>query len=452
MRQLWPRSLQGRLVLILVGGMLVSQLLTSSIWHEVRQTQVLEIPLRLAAGRIADVLQVARQHPQQLEAVLDGFESSRWQRLEEVPDQADIDPLYETLLRRLVAERLGQPASIHVLGLELLAANDTPAGPSTLFDGEQARVRLRFSMHIPDGRTLYFQATESQGWSSGSISSLVFDYILRIYLVRILAVVLVALLAVRLALRPLKQMAAAAEALGRDIHRPPLSLDGPQEVRQAAQAFNAMQRRLIDSIAERTRFFAAVSHDLRTPITRMRLRAEMLPEEHLRQRFRDDLGHMQEMVTASLDFLRNAELEPAREPVAIDALLQGLQADFEDLGGELRIHGSARPLLAHPGGLRRCLQNLLDNARRHAPGPVDIEVVDEAQRLLIKVGDRGPGIGAEHRRRVFEHFYQVDPSRSSGGHGLGLSIAANIARGHGGSLEMAERQGGGLWVILELPR
>ena len=452
MKRLWPRSLQGRLVLILVGGMLASQLLTSSIWHEVRQTQVLEIPLRLAAGRIADVLQVARQHPEQLDVVLDGFESPRWQRLAEAPDQADVDPMYETLLRQLVAERLGHPASIHLLGLALQSASEQPAGPATLFDGEQARVRLLFALHVADGRTLYFRTVENQGWSSGSISSLVFDYILRIYLLRILAVVLVALLAVRLALRPLKQMAAAAEALGRDIHRPPQSLDGPQEVRQAAQAFNAMQRRLIDSIAERTRFFAAVSHDLRTPITRMRLRAEMLPESTLRQRFRDDLGHMEEMVAASLDFLRSGELEHAREPVAIDALLQGLQADFQDLGGELHLHGSARPLSAHPGGVRRCLQNLLDNARRHAPGPVDIEVIDEPERLRIKVGDRGPGIAAEHRGRVFEHFYQVDPSRSSGGHGLGLSIAANIARGHGGSLELLEREGGGLWVVVDLPR
>jgi signal transduction histidine kinase len=141
-------------------------------------------------------------------------------------------------------------------------------------------------------------------------------------------------------------MAAAAEALGQDIHRPPLSLDGPQEVRQAAQAFNAMQQRLIDSIAERTRFFAAVSHDLRTPITRLRLRTELLGQENLRQRFRADLQQMEDMVAASLDFLRSGELENAREPVDIDALLRALQADFEDLGGELRLHGQARPLNA----------------------------------------------------------------------------------------------------------
>lgn len=452
MKRFWPRSLHGRLVLILVGGMLASQLLTSSIWHEVRQTQVLEIPLRLLAGRIADLVQLARHDPQQVPVLLHSLESPRWQRLDSAPEQADSDPMYETLLRQLVSERTGEPANLHLYCLELLGAGEQPAGLTTLFDGEPANVRIRVGVNLPDGNTLFLQATESQGWSSGSISSLVFDYILRIYLLRILAVVLVALLAVRLALRPLKQMAAAAEALGRDIHRPPLSLEGPQEVRQAAQAFNAMQARLIDSIAERTRFFAAVSHDLRTPITRLRLRAELLPDEVQRERFRDDLGHMEDMVSASLDFLRNGELEQAREPVAIDALLQGLQADFEDLGGTLTIRGSARPLHAHPGGLRRCLQNLLDNARRHAPGPVDIEVVDEATQVLIRVADRGPGIAQEHRQRVFEHFYQCDPSRSGGGHGLGLSIAASIVGAHGGTLELAEREGGGLVVGLVLPR
>lgn len=452
MKRWWPRSLQGRLLVILVGGMLAAQLLTSSIWHEVRQTQVLEIPLRLTAGRIADLLHVAHRHPEQLDALLDGLESPRWHRLPVAPDAADNDPMYQILLRQLVSERIGEAAPVRLLGLELLAADAQPAGPGVLFGEGQASVRLRVALDLPDGRTLYLQATEDQGWSSGSTSSLVLDYILRIYLLRILAVVLVAMLAVRLALRPLKQMAAAAEALGRDIHRPPLSLDGPQEVSQAAQAFNAMQRRLIDGIAERTRFFAAVSHDLRTPITRMRLRAELLADEQQRQRFRDDLGHMEEMVSASLDFLRSGELEHAREPVAIDALLQALQADFQDLGGELHIHGRALPLPAHPGGLRRCLQNLLDNARRHAPGPVDIEIEDSTTCLRISVADRGPGIAPEELERVFEHFYQVDSSRSGGGHGLGLSIAASIAGAHGGSLTLKARDGGGLVAVLELPR
>ncbi|WEK31692.1 MAG: ATP-binding protein [Candidatus Pseudomonas phytovorans] len=453
MKRLWPRSLQGRMVMILVGGVLASQLLTSSIWYEVRQTQVMEIPLRLLAGRLADLLQVARNQPAQLDALLAGMESPRWQRLPApASDTPPDEPEQAALLRDLLAARTGGDAPVRLLALEVIGPDGHPGGAPMLLRGAPASVRTVVQLTLPDGRPLYLQTTEDQGWRNASIGSLVFDFIFRIYLLRSIALVLIALLAVRLALRPLKQMAAAAEALGQDIHRPPLSVDGPQEVRRAAQAFNAMQQRLIDSIAERTRFFAAVSHDLRTPITRLRLRTELLPEESLRQRFRSDLQHMEDMVSASLDFLRSGELENAREPVDIDALLIGLQADFEDLGCEVCVTGHAQPYSAHPSGLRRCLQNLLDNARRYAPGPVEIEVRDTPDRLRIEIGDRGPGIEPEHMARVLEPFYQADPSRSSGGHGLGLSIAASIASAHGGSLKLGPRMGGGLLITLDLPR
>ncbi|MBI6922877.1 HAMP domain-containing protein [Pseudomonas monteilii] len=453
MKRWWPRSLQGRMVMILVGGVLASQLLTSSIWYEVRQTQVMEIPLRLLAGRLADLLQVARDQPAQLDTLLAGMESPRWHRLPAPAiDSTEAEPEQAVLLRELLAARTGGDAPVRVLHLDVIGPDGHQGGAPMLLRGAPASVRAEVQLTLPDGRSLYLQTTEDQGWRNTSIGSLVFDFIFRIYLLRSIALVLIALLAVRLALRPLKQMAAAAEALGQDIHRPPLSVDGPQEVRRAAQTFNAMQQRLIDSIAERTRFFAAVSHDLRTPITRLRLRTELLPEESLRQRFRSDLQHMEDMVSASLDFLRSGELENAREPLDIDALLQGLQADFEDLGCQVRVTGHALPYKAHPSGLRRCLQNLLENARRHAPGPVEIEVRDTPDRLRIEVGDRGPGIEPEHMPRVLEPFYQADPSRSGGGHGLGLSIAASIASAHGGSLKLGPRMGGGLLVTLDLPR
>jgi signal transduction histidine kinase len=452
LKRLWPRSLQGRMVIILVGGVLASQLMTSSIWYEVRQNRALEIPLRLLAGRMADLLRVARDQPAQLQALLDGMESPDWHRLPSAPVQAPADAGHNALLRRLLAARTGGDAPVRLLGVQILGTDGHPGSASTLLRGDPIRVRAEVELTLPDGRQLYLQATEDQGWRNASISSLVLDFIFRVYLLRSIVVVLIALIAVRLALRPLKQMAAAAQALGQDIHRPPLSVEGPQEVRQAAQAFNAMQQRLIDSIAERTRFFAAVSHDLRTPITRLRLRTELLPDENLRQRFRSDLQHMEDMVSASLDFLRSGELENAREPVDIDALLLGLQADFEDLGCEVRVNGHALPYSAYASGLRRCLQNLLENARRHAPGPVDIEVRDTPDRLRIQVGDRGPGIEPEHLQRVLEPFYQADPSRSGGGYGLGLSIADSIASAHGGSLNLGPRMGGGLLVTLDLPR
>ncbi|MES3708677.1 ATP-binding protein [Pseudomonas putida] len=453
MKRLLPRSLQGRLILILVVGVLGSQILTSSIWFEMRQTQVLEIPLRLFAARMADVVRVAQNQPDYLDDMLESMESPNWHRLPSSPTGLKpVEKAQQKLLNDLLAARIGNSAQVRLLRLDVRSSRGEEGGLRMFLEGSPATVFIQAELSISERKPIIFEASEEQGWQNASVGTAVLDFILRVYLLRTIAVVLIALVAVRLALRPLKQMATAAEALGQDIHRPPLSLDGPQEVHQAAQAFNVMQRRLIESISERTRFFAAVSHDLRTPITRLRLRTELLPDEVQRQRFRSDLLLMEEMVSAILDFLRSGELESARELLDVDALLEGLQADFRDLGCEVMVEGKSKPYRAHAIGMRRCLQNILDNARRHAPGPIDILVHDSLRKLRIQIGDRGPGIEPEHLTKVMEPFYQADPSRSCGGHGLGLSIAASIANAHGGRLELAPRIGGGLLVTLELPR
>lgn len=457
MKRFWPDSLSGRLVLILVTGLLAAQVLTSSIWYEVRHGQVLEIPTRLLATRLADLILLDRHDPQQAMALIRALQADDFRLLERPPstsalDKADRDR--ETLLREVVEQRTGAAPQLRLLSLEVLDQHGHPASLPVLFGTGTASGRFLVELQLPSGPQLYLQVTEEQGWTNTPPLSLLLDYLTRIYLLRIVVVVLIALLAVRLVMRPLQRMTGAAEALGQDIHRPPLPVEGPREVRQAAQAFNAMQRRLIDSIAERTRFFAAVSHDLRTPITRLRLRAEMLADEGTRQRFRDDLQRMEQMVSASLDFLRSGELDDAREQVDINALLQGLQADFHDLGAEVAIHGSARPLVAHASGLHRCLQNLLENAVRHAGGIIEVHLDDSAERLHIGIADRGPGIDEALLERVMEPFYREDEARSedTAGYGLGLSIARQIASAHGGSLTLQPREGGGLLAILDLPR
>ncbi|MBH3338900.1 HAMP domain-containing protein [Pseudomonas mendocina] len=457
MKRFWPDSLSGRLVLILVTGLLAAQVLTSSIWYEVRHGQVLEIPTRLLATRLADLILLDRRDPQQALALIRALQADDFRLLERPPstpalDKADRDR--ETLLREVVEQRTGAAPQLRLLSLEVLDQDGHPASLPVLFGTGPASGRFLVKLQLPSGPQLYLQVTEEQGWTNTPPLSLLLDYLTRIYLLRIIVVVLIALLAVRLVLRPLQRMTGAAEALGQDIHRPALPVEGPREVRQAALAFNAMQRRLIDSIAERTRFFAAVSHDLRTPITRLRLRAELLADEATRQRFRDDLQRMEEMVSASLDFLRSGELQDAREQVDIDALLQGLQADFHDLGAEVAIQGSARPLVAHASGLHRCLQNLLENAVRHAGGLIEIQIEDNAEYVRIGIADRGPGIDDALLERVMEPFYREDEARGegTGGYGLGLSIARQIASAHGGSLTLQPREGGGLLALLELPR
>ena len=266
--------------------------------------------------------------------------------------------------------------------------------------------------------------------------------------------------AVRWVVRPLHVLAQAAQGLGEDIARPLLPEDGPREVRQAAQAFNTMQKRLAGFIDERTRMLTALSHDLKTPLTRMRLRTELLDDEEARARFESDLQEMEAMVRQTLDFMRGLGGHEARAPVDNDALLASLQSDNEVMGRTLAIEGRAiAPFVGVPSLLRRALGNLVDNAVLHGDHAT-VRVEDAADRLLLHVLDTGPGIPETELERVFEPFHRLEASRNraTGGTGLGLGIARSIARLHGGDVVLHNRSsvcGGGpsgLDAVLDLPR
>lgn len=179
-----------------------------------------------------------------------------------------------------------------------------------------------------------------------------------------------------------------AEALGRNIYQAPLAVDGPQEVRSAAKAFNAMQQRLIDSFGERTRLLSAVSHDLRSPLTRLRLRAEMLPDPRWRERLRGDLDEMAAMVRPTLDAVQGIEITEPRQRIDIDSMLAGLAEDARDAGHAARIEGHAgAPYPGFARNLKRGLQNLLDNAIRHGGAgedEVSIHVDEHGGSLALK--------------------------------------------------------------------
>ena len=276
-----------------------------------------------------------------------------------------------------------------------------------------------------------------------------------ISLVVLLAVVFaVTLVAARWVTRPLKTLAAAAEDLGNDLNRPPLDEGGPLEVSRAARAFIAMQAKLAALISDRTRIFSAMSHDLKTPITRLRLRTEMLDDAALRDKFAQDLKEMEEMVGAALDFMRGLDSSEPAQPVDIAALLESIASDAREVGGDVRVEGAARaPFTGHPQSLKRCLTNLVDNAVKYGAGAT-IAVEDGAQALSICVRDAGPGLAEAELERVFEPFYRVEASRNraTGGSGLGLTIARNIARAHGGDVVLRNRASGGLVAELTLPR
>jgi signal transduction histidine kinase len=267
-------------------------------------------------------------------------------------------------------------------------------------------------------------------------------------------VVALSLVAVRWITRPLSTLAAAAESLGEDINRPPLAERGPTEVRLAARAFNTMQGRLARFINDRTRVLGAMSHDLKTPLTRIRLRAELLDDAEVRGKFLKDVEEMQSMITQALDFMRDATSREPSQPLDVMALLESMQDDYRDAGRPFEVRGATKGAYSgRPLALRRCLANLIDNAIRYG-GASSVEVEERPGELAIRVLDDGPGIPEADLERAFEPFFRVEASRSrdTGGTGLGLGIARNIARAHGGDVTLRNRGEGGLEATLTLPR
>lgn len=269
----------------------------------------------------------------------------------------------------------------------------------------------------------------------------------------LLSIALLAYLVTRMTMHPLKQLAQAAKDLGNDINHPPLALAGASEIRQAGAAFNAMQARIRQHIFQRTQMLAAITHDLQTPLTRLRLRLEKVADAELQERLIGDLSAMQGMVKEGLDLARSMDTTEAMQALDLDSLLDSVCADASDAGQRVELAGQARmALMGRPLALRRCLVNLIDNAVKYGQhAHVTVERIAGAARVRIR--DGGPGIAPDQLAKVFEPFYRIETSRSrqSGGTGLGLTIARNIAEQHGASIALANHADGGLEVTLVLP-
>jgi signal transduction histidine kinase len=355
------------------------------------------------------------------------------------------------LIAGVISRRLHQPVALHLLDVEL--TDDTGhRGIFTLFDSRMPSGVFHVQLQAPDGAWLDVTAREGQAGMQSEPRALVADYLLRIYVIRFLAALFFALVAVRIAVQPLRRLAVAAEALGRNVYRPALPVSGPREVKVAARSFNSMQQQLIGSMEERTRLFASISHDLRSPLTRLRLRAEMLPEQATRERLRADLDDMDAMVRSTLDLAQGVQITEPRRQIDIGSLLRGLCDDIAETGARIELHGDAgAPVSGYARNLKRCLQNLLDNAVRHGGGAA-VRLSDEGNAVRITISDDGPGIpGDGMLERVFEPYVRGDPGQASGT-GLGLTIARSIAMAHGGTLTLANRSMRGLDAVLSLPR
>jgi signal transduction histidine kinase len=461
MPSLVPRSLFGRLVLVLLAGLLLAQLATVYLNFSERDRLLYRAGGMQLAQRIADVSRLLDSLPpaerRRIVAVFNAPPLAISLDRPPLEPQAEADDFQLAMfssglrfalgegLQASVARRSGAP--LPAIDMERMHRG-MGGGMGRMGAMGMAGASFVVQVALRDGTRVTFDSFLSPHDA---------DVPLRLaatLLILLGTVLALALVAVRWVTRPLSTLATAAEQLGEDINRPPLADKGPTEVRRAAKAFNTMQSRLARFIADRTRVFAAMSHDLKTPLTRLRLRTEMLDDAELRAKFAKDVDEMESMIAQTLDFMRDGTSSEPAQPVDVMALLESLQTDYQDAGQAFEIRGGvSRPIPGRPRALRRCLTNLLDNALRYGRR-ASVEIEERPAELAIRVLDEGPGIPQAELERAFEPFFRGEASRSreTGGTGLGLGIARNVARAHGGDVTLKNRSGGGLDATLVLPR
>jgi signal transduction histidine kinase len=263
-----------------------------------------------------------------------------------------------------------------------------------------------------------------------------------------------AFFAARMAAAPLNDLSRAARALGGDLNRLPLLERGPHEVRDAVRAFNAMQAKLRVHVIERTHILASITHDLQTPLTRLRLKLEKVADIALRSRLIDDLDRMQVLIRQGLDFSRGNQTEEPFVPLVLDSLLESVVHDAAEGGRTVAlVECSGYDVEARPQALQRCLANLLENALNHG-GSAEVSAKRVNGEVHIRIRDHGPGIPPDQLEAVFDPFVRLgsSSSRTAAGVGLGLTIARQLAQKNDAELVLANHPGGGLEACLILRR
>ena len=431
--RLAPRSIAGRISLVLIGGLFLT--LVASIGVALIGGPFGDDHLRYPrlVGRVATVAAIAgsvpaERRPELLERVARPPLDAHWSPTAQPPTEVATDWLSRHLSRDL-QQTLGD------LGPASIVIDDSPA--------EEVAAWLQ----LADGSWLTVTVDRE---ALGSLWPLRFGLGLSVLTG---GIALLAVWAARRVTVPLGRFAQAAGRLGTDVNAPPMTEAGPSEIVQAARAFNQMQERIQRLVDDRTRMLAAIAHDLRTVLTRLRLRAELIDDAEQQEKAIADLDAMAIMLDETLAFARDDGAGEARQDVDLAALVRSLCDDLADVGQPVQYLGPDRLRFAcRPVALRRALANLIDNAVKYGrEAEVGLQTERDAIRLTIE--DRGPGIPAAAREQVFQPFFRLEPSRSraTGGTGLGLAVARTIVHRHGGEIALDDRPGGGLVVRVTLP-
>lgn len=463
MKRLLPDSIAGRTMLVLLVGLTISHLLSTAVYSTGRQTAILEANEQQFAGRVAAIARqldkaAAIDREELVEALNSPILSVSWTGEPAFPHTHDEGDDLEAV-KAALAPHFGPLAKdrIHVIERhsgDIFQAHEASHGSSAwanlarLIHAMPENQVVQVSLQLTDGSWANFGLTIVQSASLWSHNSVISTLIMAV------GVLLFSAIATRWIGRPLATFATAADRLGRDVNAAPLPPGGPKEVRAAVVAFNDMQARIRRFVEDRTRMLAAISHDLRSPITRLRLRAEMLPEGEGRVRMLADLDEMQAMVSSTLEFARGEADDEPVQTIDLAATLEAVCDNTSDMGLAAEYHWTGRLVCAcRPHALKRALANLIENGARYG-GAVHVQAIHQGRDIRIQIDDQGPGIPEDQMDQVFTPFFRLEQSRNrkTGGIGLGMTVARTIIRSHGGDIALRNRPEGGLRVEVVLPQ
>ena len=445
-RRFWPASLAGRTALVLILGLMAVQALGLTIHafdrvelqraSEARENSVRAFNL----WRALVISPPDRRSAILAEADLPATLSATYDPHPATP--SDLRPIPLHIARLFRVEGAGQGA---------LPAPPRRFRPTEVRAGEVGPDSFSISMRFPDQGwlNLIFRHPHPRPWHS--------DTFLIAFIAMSVTAALLILWGVRRLTRPVADLAAAAERLGRDVNAPALPESGPAEVATAAAAFNTMAANIRRFVADRTQMLAAISHDLRTPITRLRLRAEFLDDDEQRAKMLADLAEMEAMIASTLAFARDDAANEPASSVDLASLARTVLDEAADAcpehAGDIAFDGPEHLIIrVRPVALKRALSNLVGNALKYGSA-ARLVLERRGESVVMLLDDEGPGIPENVQEKVFQPFQRIEDSRNreTGGTGLGLTIARSILRAHGGEVTLHNRGEGGLRVAIRLP-
>ncbi|MBA1197756.1 Adaptive-response sensory-kinase SasA [Pseudomonas fluorescens] len=471
--RLLPRSLLGRMLLLTLLVVLLAQGLSSLIWvAQLRASQLQG--LRASAQSLAHSMSASVSYFRSLPVayrpmVLDQLRSMGGTRffvsLNDKPlDMATlpITPRKRAVIdvfQQVLHERLGQQVEVSV---EFVSPDQLRIFNSGLKLDELPRSWAHYSLtleplnppvlvnqiRLAEGEWLYIASLLPEPYTSLEAERLPRQQIGFIALTTAMLLLFIGLL-VHWQSRPLKRLARAARDLSLGADVVPVTEGGGSEVVEVGRAFNSMRERISRYLTERSQLFSAISHDLRTPITRLRLRVELLEDERLQAQFSRDLDELELLVKGALQCVKDTDIHENIEPIDLNQLLEILAEPYLRDG---RITVEGRALAPYPGkalALRRCIGNLVDNAIKYGER-AHLRIIDGPEGFVLQVDDHGPGVPQQQMEQVFEPHFRLAGQQQ--GYGLGLGIARNIAHSHGGEVSLLNLREGGLRVTLCLPR